>query len=838
MTYNKDEVFNNTMKYFDNDELATNIWIDKYCLKINNEYYELNPDDMHKRLAKQFFKIESKYNNKYDLSYHSKYGKNRKNLSEEDIYQLFKNFKYIIPQGSVMSQLGNTFNFGSLSNCIVLPKLYDSYGGIMYADQQLVQLMKRRAGVGLDISTLRPVGTLVTNAAKTSTGAVSFMERFSNTTREVAQNNRRGALMITIDINHPDIEYFIDIKKDLNKVTGANISIKISDEFMNAVENDMEFELKFPTNSVNPIISKKIMAKELWKKIIKNARDIAEPGLIFWTRQHNYSTSSVYKQYENISTNPCAEIAMGNDSCRLIAINLFSFVDNPYTESAKFDYDKWYSVVYEAQRLNDDLVDLELESIEKILNKIYNDSEPDYIKSVEVETWKKLYDIGKKGRRTGLGITGLGDMLAGLNVKYDSDIALTIVDSVMKLKCEAEFDSSIDMGIERGVFDGFDSKIEDSSLFVQMLKIELPDLYNRMMKFGRRNVSISTIAPTGSLSNLTQTTSGIEPVFMMTYKRRKKINIEDKNDNISIDFIDNIGDTWKEFEVFHPKLHLWKLITNNDDIMKSPYYGCEAHNIDWNKRIKLQAVCQKYVTHSISSTINLKNDVDEKTVSDIYFEAWKNKLKGITIYRDGSRSGVLISKDNTSNNLFFGDNNAPKRPKSLECDVIRFTNNNEKWMSFVGLYKNGGNIYRPYEIFTGLAEDILIPNYVIRGEIIKVKIDNKSRYDFSYTDRHGYKITIEGLNRTFNENYWNYAKLISGLLRHKMPLVKLVDLIESLKLDSDLINTWKNGIKRTLKKYIEDGVKLDKICPICKQETLSYENGCLICKNCGDSKCN
>jgi len=836
--YNYEKVFTHALKYFNGDELAASTWISKYAMKNNQgNYTELTPDDMHHRMAKEFARIEKKYSHNHlngSFKNLSSYGQARKLLTEQSIFDLFQGFKYIVPQGSVMAVLGNPYVFGSLSNCVVLPEIYDSYGGIFYTDQQLAQLFKRRCGVGIDLSTLRPAGASVSNAAGTTSGAVSFMERFSNTTREVGQKGRRGALMITMDIAHPDIEHFIKIKQDLTKVTGANISVRISDEFMKAVEGNKPFTLRFPIDSKKPKLTRTIPARDLWNTIIKCAHNTAEPGIIFWDRQHVYSTSSLYPGFKNTSTNPCSEIAMqGGDSCRLMALNLVNFVENPYNNSATFSFKKFYGITYEAQRLMDDLVDLELESIEKILNKIKSDPEPDNIKQVEAETWKLLYDAGKKGRRTGLGFTALADTLAALNIKFDSQEALHIVEQMMKTKCEAEFDASIDMAIERGKFKDFDKDIENKSAFVKMLKKELPRVYERMMKYGRRNISISTVAPTGTLSILAQTSSGIEPVFMLSYKRRKKINPSDKNNKV--DFTDAMGDAWQEFEVYHHGLKKWMDITGETDLNLSPYAGATATDIDWHKRVALQSVVQKYTTHSISSTINLPHDVSEQQVGDIYLNAWKQGLKGITVYREGSRSGVLIASENKNEPQVL-DTVPPVRPKVLEAEVVRFMNSKEKWIAVIGLLNN-----RPYEIFTGKAEEsFIIPEWVKKGWVIKNKNGNgNGRYDFQYMDSEGYKTTIEGLSRSFNPEYWNYAKLISGVLRHGMPMVHVTDLIENLNLDSDHINTWKNGVERALKKYIPKGTEAkDKTCPACGDtEGLIYEEGCLKCKSCGHSKC-
>lgn len=841
--YTYTEVLEKCISYFNGDELAASTWMNKYAMKdANGHFLELSPEDMHRRMARQFARKEKEYKARSAVNqscrYLSKYGQERTALDEKKIYDYFKDFRYIIPQGSVMSSLGNPNVIASLSNCIVLPEIYDSYGGIIHTDQQLAQLFKRRCGVGIDISSLRPSGMLVSNAAGTTTGAVSFMNRFSNTTREVAQNGRRGALMITIDVAHPDVEQFVTIKQDLSKVTGANISIRLSDEFMQAVTDDTDFLLRWPIDASQPRYSKKIKARELWNTIITCAHNTAEPGLIFWDRQHTYSTSSVYPGFRNVSTNPCSEIAMqGGDSCRLIAINLFSFIDRPFSARARFNYKKFYETTYEAQRLMDDLVDLELEAIERILAKISSDPEPDSIKSQEVETWKTLYNAGKKGRRTGLGFTALGDTLAGLGLRFDSAEAHRATEQIMKTKCEAEFDSSIDMAIERGKFSDFDPKIENTSGFVAVLKKELPRVYSRMMRFGRRNISLSTVAPTGTLSILAQSSSGIEPVFMVSYKRRRKVNPHDKN--ARVDFVDPSGDAWQEFTVYHNKFKLWMETTGETDVAKSPYNGSTAPEIDWKKRIELQAIVQKYTTHSISSTINLPADTPVETVGNIYFEAWKAGLKGITVYRDGSRTGVLVSndkKDTKSAADEIVETRAPKRPKTLEAEVIRFTNYDEKWIAVVGVLND-----KPYEIFTGRAEEsFCLPQWVDKGWVIKnTGEDGKKRYDFQFMDKEGYRVTIEGLSRSFNKEFWNYAKLISGVLRHGMPLPHVVGLIENLHLYSDTINTWKIGVERALKKFIPDGTKaLDRKCKECgSPDGLVYEEGCVKCKNCGSSRC-
>jgi len=843
-TYAYEQVLEAAVSYFNGDELAGTTWMNKYAMKDEaGEFVELTPDDMHRRMAKEFGRIEGDYKLKYSLNgsakFLSKYGQEREELTEEKVYDYFKKFGYIIPQGSVMSSLGNHYKLASLSNCIVVPELHDSYGGVFHTDQQLAQLFKRRCGVGVDISNLRPSGARVSNAAGSTSGAVSFMDRFSNTTREVAQNGRRGALMLSMDIAHPDVEDFITIKQDLRKVTGANISIRLSDEFMNAVEANAEYTHRWPIDSDTPKFSKTVKAKELWDTIIKCAHNTAEPGLIFWDRQHWYSTSSVYPGYKNTSTNPCSEIAMqGGDSCRLIAINLFNFVEKPFTKDAKFLMEDFYKATYEGQRLMDDLVDLETEAIGRILAKIEADDEPENIKQVERETWELLLKTGIEGRRTGLGFTALADMVAGLGMAIDSDEAIAMVEGMMKEKCRAEFDSSIDMSLERGSFVGFDAKIENTSEFVQMLEVELPEVHARMMKFGRRNISISTVAPTGTLSMLAQTSSGIEPVFMTHYKRRRKLNEQDRE--AKVDFIDDLGDKWQEFTVYHHNLKTWMEVTGETDITKSPYAGSTAPEINWNKRVEMQAVVQKYVTHSISSTINLPNDVSLDEVSNIYLESWKQGTKGITVYRDGSRAGVLVAADDKGKgdvleNSEFKETKAPSRPKRLDAKVVRFQNNKEKWIAVVGLM-NG----RPYEIFTGKTEDVFaVPAAVEYGWVLKTKReDGTTQYDFQYEDKEGYKITMGGLSRSFNKEFWNYAKLISGVLRHGMPLHYVVDLIGKMNLYDDNINTWKSGVVRALKTFIADGTKVsDHTCGECGDEGLVYEEGCLKCVSCGYSKC-
>jgi len=837
--YSYEEVLKQSLSYFKGDELAATTWINKYALKNSKGVYaEATPDDMHQRMAREFGRIEDKYNKKEKpLEGLSDYGFKRKPLKEKEIYNLFKDFKYVIPQGSVMFGLGNHEIVASLSNCVVIPPVYDSYGGIFYTDQQMAQLFKRRCGVGVDLSELRPRDAKVSNAAGSTTGAVSFMNRFSATTREVAQNGRRGALMLTMDIAHPDIEEFITIKQDLSKVTGANISLRLSDEFMEAVQNKETFTLRWPIESKTPKITKEVDANELWNTVIKSAHNTAEPGLIFWDRQHHYSTSSLYPGFKNSSTNPCSEIAMqGGDSCRLIAINLFSFVDQPFTDKASFDHKKFYKVVYESQRLMDDLVDLELEAVDKILDKIKGDPEPSKIKQNEIDTWELLKETGRKGRRTGLGFTALADAMAALGLKFDSSEAIEEVDGIMRSKISAEFDSSVDMAIERGQFEIFNRNIEDTSEFIQMMEKEFPELYERMMNYGRRNISISTVAPTGSLSMLAQVSSGIEPVFLTSYKRRRKINQDDKN--AKVDFVDDMGDAFEEFTVYHKKALDWMKITGDKDLKNSPYAGATAPEIDWEKRVELQALVQKYTTHSISSTINLAADVSEELVGSIYMESWKQGLKGITVYRDGSRSGILVADDSKDKKEadFQINTTFKKRPKKIEAEIVRFHNESEKWLAVVGLIDDS-----PYEIFTGKMKDAFnLPQWLEKGWVIKKRDENgDARYDFQYLDKEGYKITIEGLSRSFDKEFWNYAKLISGILRHKMPMPYVVDLIQNLNMYDDHINTWKNGVARALKRYVPDGsAAADKKCGECGDpEGLIYSEGCLKCVSCGHSKC-
>lgn len=840
-TDDREAVLAEALRYFNGDELAATTWVNKYALRDGvGHLIEKSPADMHRRMAREFARIERNYaplpeERKALLS---RYGRERSPLDEARIFHLFDRFRDVVPQGSVMASLGDPYRLASLSNCVVIPSPLDSYGGIFRVDQQLAQLFKRRCGVGFDLSTLRPEGAAVSNAARTSTGAVSFMERFSNTTREVAQKGRRGALMLTIDIAHPDVEKFITIKQDPTKVTGANISVRVSDEFLQAVQDDSEFTLRWPIDAKEPTITRQVKARGLWNTLITCAHRTAEPGVIFWDRQHRYSTSSVYPGFRNESTNPCSEIAMqGGDSCRLIAINLYSFVTDAYTTEARFDHERFAQVTYEAQRLMDDLVDLELEAVDRILAKVNSDPEPEETKRVERETWELLRDTGRKGRRTGLGFTGLADALAALNLKYDGDAALFATEEIMRTKCRAEFDSSIDMSIERGAFAGFDPAVERTSEFTAMLARELPDVHARMMEHGRRNISLSTVAPTGTLSLLTRTSSGIEPVYMLGYTRRRKVVPGDKKAWIS--FTDELGDQWEEFTVDHPRLLDWMQATGKKDPAESPYANATANDIDWHKRVRLQAVVQKYTTHSISSTINLPSTATVEEVGGIYLEAWKEGLKGITVYRDGSRSGVLVSNEigGVASTHRVDQHHHKPRPERLEADVLRFHNEAEPWIAVVGLL-NG----KPYEIFTGKANGgFELPKWVAKGWVVKRKDSqhDKNIYDLEYADTNDHRVTVQGLSRTFNPEFWNYAILISGMLRQGVPLPHVVDVVANLSLYDATLNTWKNGVVRALQRYIPDGTQAaGRKCPECGDaDGLYYEEGCLKCKSCGASKC-
>lgn len=832
---NKEEILKSCTEYFKGDTLAADVWINKYALRDGDKVYELNPDEMHRRLAREFARIERKYKNP---------------LSEEDIYELLKDFKYIIPQGSPMAGIGNDFQVVSLSNCFVIgnPANSDSYGGILKIDQEQVQLMKRRGGVGHDLSHIRPKMSPVKNSALTSTGIVPFMERYSNTTKEVAQGGRRGALMLSISIKHPDAEDFIDAKMELNKITGANVSVKIDDEFMRCVVSGKPYRQQFPINSDNPSVIKEIDARELWKKIIHNAWQSAEPGVLFWDTILRESVPDCYASFgfKTISTNPCGEIPLcAYDSCRLLAINLYSYVKHPFTSEAEFDFELFKQHVQKGQKLMDDLIDLEMEKIERILAKIESDPEPEDIKRTEKELWLNIKMKCLEGRRTGFGITAEGDMLAAMGFTYGTDEATDFAVEVQKALACSAYRSSALMARDRGAFPIYDYKLEENNPFIQRLKGADEELYSMMKQYGRRNIALLTIAPTGSVSICTQTSSGIEPAFLVSYRRRRKVNPNDSEATIS--FTDNEGQAWEEYNVLHHKFAVWAEINgyNVEDLVhkytdeqlqeviaKSPYNNATANCVNWVNKVKMQGAIQKWVDHSISVTVNIPKETSEEVVDKIYQTAWESGCKGMTIYRDGSRNGVLVSGSN-KNNSTFTETKAPKRPKKLEADIIRFQNDKEKWIAVVGLYEG-----RPYEIFSGKADSFVLPNSVEKGWVIRVKEDNlPARYDFQFLDNDGYKVTIEGLSRMFKKEYWNYAKLISGILRHGMPITNVIELISKLTLDTDSINTWKNGIARALKKYVKDGTIVEgEKCPQCGGKII-YTNGCKQCADCGWSKC-
>jgi len=839
-TYTSEDAFNASLKYFKNDDLAARVWLNKYALKDSEgNIYELTPNDMHRRIAKEIARIETKYSNP---------------LTENAIFDLIKDFKYIVPQGSPMAGIGNPFQIGSLSNCFVIGNSgeSDSYGGIMKIDQEQVQLMKRRGGVGHDLSHVRPKGSAVKNSALTSTGLVPFMERYSNSTREVAQDGRRGALMLSVSINHPDSEDFINAKLEQGKVTGANVSVRIDDNFMKAVKNGTEYTQKYPIFSEDPKVSKSIDANALWKKIVHNAWKSAEPGILFWDTIINESVPDCYADlgYKTVSTNPCGEIPLcPYDSCRLLAINLFSYVENPFTPQATFNFDLFKTHVAAAQRIMDDIIDLELEKIDKILKKIDDDPELDEVKTTERNLWFNIQQKAQEGRRTGVGITAEGDMLAALGIQYGSKAGNAFSLEVHKTIAIEAYRASVHLAKERGAFSIFNAEREKNNPFILRLKEADNQLYYEMLEYGRRNIALLTIAPTGTTSLMTQTTSGIEPVFMPVYKRRRKINPNDND--VRVDFVDELGDSWEEYVVFHHRFKQWMEVNGIDSskifsqkeidklIKKSPYYGATSNDVDWFSKVSMQGAIQKWVDHSISVTINLPNDVKEGLVGDLYMKAWEVGCKGVTVYRDGSRSGVLIANDDKKEETDNGKLTAfpKKRPQVLEADVVRFQNNKEKWIAFIGLIDD-----KPYEVFTGLADDedgILIPRWVNNGLIIKNRNeDGSSRYDFQYKNTRGYKTTIEGLSHKFNPEFWNYAKLFSSTLRHGMPIDKIVDLINSLQLDSESINTWKNGVVRALKRYVADGTKAKgQACDNCESQNLIYQEGCLTCKDCGSSKC-
>jgi ribonucleoside-diphosphate reductase alpha chain len=839
-TFTQDEAFKASLKYFKNDDLAARVWLNKYALKDSEgNIYELTPNDMHRRIAKELAGVEAKYSNP---------------LSEDEIFNLIKDFKYIVPQGSPMAGIGNPFQIASLSNCFVIGNEgdSDSYGGIMKIDQEQVQLMKRRGGVGHDLSHIRPKGSAVKNSALTSTGIVPFMERYSNSTREVAQDGRRGALMLSVSINHPDSEDFINAKLEQGKVTGANVSVRIDDEFMKAVKSDSNYTQKYPIFSAEPKVTKTIKANALWKKIVHNAWKSAEPGILFWDTIIKESLPDCYADlgYKTVSTNPCGEIPLcPYDSCRLLAINLFSYVDNPFTDKAEFNFKLFKKHVAAAQRIMDDIIDLELKKIDNILKKIEEDPELTEVKATEMNLWLNIKRKAEEGRRTGVGITAEGDMLAALGIQYGSKAGNAFSLEVHKTIAIEAYRASVYLAKERGAFAIFDAEREKENPFIQRLKEADSKLYYEMLEYGRRNIALLTIAPTGTTSLMTQTTSGIEPVFMPVYKRRRKVNPNDKE--ARVDFVDELGDSWEEYVVFHHRFKQWMEVQGIDTsknfsqeeidalIIKSPYYKATSNDVDWMSKVSMQGAIQKWVDHSISVTINLPNDVSEDLVGDLYLKAWEVGCKGVTVYRDGSRSGVLISNDEKKEDKADSKLTAfpIKRPQVLEADVVRFQNSKEKWIAFIGLIDD-----QPYEVFTGLADDedgILIPRWVNKGVIIKNRNeDGASRYDFQYKNTRGYKTTIEGLSHKFNPEFWNYAKLISSTLRHGMPIDKIVDLINSLQLDSASINTWKNGVGRALKRYVEDGTKAKgQACDNCKSENLIYQEGCLTCKDCGSSKC-
>lgn len=840
--YSYEEAFNASCEYFRGDELAARVWVNKYALKDSfGNIYEKTPDDMHRRIARELARIESKYKNP---------------MSEDEIFDLIKNFKYIIPQGSPMAGIGNNFQVGSLSNCFVigLDGSPDSYGGIIKIDEEQVQLMKRRGGVGHDLSHIRPKGSPVKNSALTSTGLVPFMERYSNSTREVAQDGRRGALMLSVSIKHPDSEAFIDAKMTEGKVTGANVSVRIDDEFMKAVESQSEYTQTYPIDSENPKYKKTIDAVALWRKIVHNAWQSAEPGVLFWDTIIRESVPDCYADlgFKTISTNPCGEIPLcPYDSCRLIAINLYSYVVNPFTKDAYFDYDLFRKHVAAAQRMMDDIIDLEMEKIDKILAKIESDPETLEVKQTELNLWNKIRRKTLQGRRTGVGTTGEGDMIAAMGLRYGTVEATDFSEEVHKALALAAYGSSVNMAKERGAFEVFDAEREKNNPFINRLKEADPKLYEDMVKYGRRNIACLTIAPTGTTSLMTQTTSGIEPVFLPVYKRRRKVNPNDPS--VRIDFVDENGDAFEEYIVYHHKFITWMQINGiqvkhdytqeeiDELIKRSPYYKATSNDINWLEKVNMQGRIQKWVDHSISVTINLPSDVSEDLINDLYLQAWKVGCKGCTVYRDGSRSGVLVAtqkkKEKKKEVIAVEEHTVLKRPIELEADVVRFQNNKEKWIAFIGLVND-----KPYEIFTGLADDddgIFCPKSVSKGKIIKaIDEQGNKRYDFQFINKRGYKTTIEGLSDKFNPEYWNYAKLISGVLRYGMPIDKVIKLVNSLELNSESINTWKMGVERALKKYLPNGTQASgQKCPNCGQETLVYQEGCLICTSCGTSRC-
>lgn len=844
-TYSYDEAYEASLKYFKGDELAARVWVNKYAVKDSfGNIYEKSPEDMHWRIANEVARIEGKY---------------PQALSAQELFDVFDHFKYIVPQGSPMTGIGNNYQVASLSNCFVigLDGPADSYGAIIRIDEEQVQLMKRRGGVGHDLSHIRPKGSPVKNSALTSTGLVPFMERYSNSTREVAQDGRRGALMLSVSIKHPDSEAFIDAKMTEGKVTGANVSVKLDDEFMKAAVENRPYMQQFPIDSKEPTYKKEINASALWKKIVHNAWKSAEPGVLFWDTILRESVPDCYADlgFRTVSTNPCGEIPLcPYDSCRLLAINLYSYVVNPFTPEAYFDFEKFKKHASMAQRIMDDIIDLELEKIEKIIEKVDSDPETDEVKGPERHLWEKIYKKSSMGRRTGVGITAEGDMIAAMGLRYGTEEATEFAEKVHKTLALETYRSSVNLAKERGAFEIYDAVREENNPFINRIKEADPELYAEMRQYGRRNIACLTIAPTGTTSLMTQTTSGIEPVFMPVYKRRRKVNPNDEN--VHVDYVDETGDAFEEYIVFHHKFLTWMKVNGYDPdkrysqeeidelVAKSPYHKATSNDVDWLMKVKMQGRIQKWVDHSISVTINLPNSVDEELVNRLYVEAWKSGCKGCTVYRDGSRSGVLIStkkkeekKEELNALTLLKRQVVEVRPKVLEADVVRFQNNKEKWVAFVGLLDG-----RPYEIFTGLQDDeegILLPKSVTSGRIIKnYDEDGNKRYDFQFENKRGYKMTVEGLSERFNKEYWNYAKLISGVLRWQMPIDQVVKLVGSLQLDSENINTWKNGVERALKKYVQDGTEAKGVkCPNCGHETLVYQEGCLICKTCGSSRC-
>ena len=855
-TYSFEEAFQASLRYFGGDELAARVWVNKYAMKDSfGNIYEQSPEAMHWRIANELARIEQKYKNP---------------MSAQEIFDLLDHFRYIVPAGSPMTGIGNSQQVASLSNCFVigLEGEADSYGAIMRIDEEQVQLMKRRGGVGHDLSHIRPKGSPVNNSALTSTGLVPFMERYSNSTREVAQDGRRGALMLSVSIKHPDSEAFIDAKMEEGKVTGANVSVKLDDAFMKAAISDKNYVQQWPIDAAEPKVTKEISARKLWEKIVHNAWKSAEPGVLFWDTILRESIPDCYADlgFRTVSTNPCGEIPLcPYDSCRLLSINLFSYVEQPFTKEAHFNFEKFEKHVRFAQRIMDDIVDLEMEKIDLIMEKIQVDPENKEVKEAEYHLWEKIKRKSGMGRRTGVGITAEGDMLAALGLCYGTQEATDFSVSVHKTLALNAYRSSVMMAKERGAFEIYDAKREAGNPFVQRIKEADPELFADMQQYGRRNIACLTIAPTGTTSLMTQTTSGIEPVFMPVYKRRRKVNPNDTD--VHVDFVDEVGDSFEEYIVYHRRFLQWMQVNGYDTekrytqeeidelVAKSPYYKATANDVDWLMKVKMQGAIQKWVDHSISVTVNLPNDVDEALVNRLYVEAWKSGCKGCTIYRDGSRAGVMISvskKDKKKGSHAEGaevQEDEPKeplckqpevtevRPKELECDVVRFQNNKEKWVAFVGLL-NG----YPYEIFTGLQDDeegIVLPKNITKGKIIKSTLEDGShRYDFQFENKRGYKTTVEGLSEKFNPEYWNYAKLISGVLRYRMPIDHVMKLVSSLQLKDESINTWKNGVERALKKYIVDGTKAKgQKCPVCGHETLIYQEGCLICTSCGASRC-